>query len=78
MNKLFFLFFVTLAITGCATNKYSVIEGEYSYSKADGQYFSKSMHKINTETGESWRLTHDAKKGYIWKPVNHLDGRLID
>lgn len=71
MNKLFFLFCATLTITGCATNKYSFIEGEYSYTKADRQYFSKTMHKVNNETGESWRMTHDSKEGYIWKPITH-------
>lgn len=77
MNKLLLIPIAVLAVSGCA-NKYVIVEGEYSYTKTDAQYFSKSMHKINTETGESWRVTHDQHKGFIWKPINHLDEKLID
>jgi len=78
MNKLLLLSITLLAITGCTSNPYNVVTGNYSWSKGENSYSSETMYKINSETGEAWKMTHNQKKGYIWEPITHLDTHPID
>jgi len=60
-----------VTISGCVFPKYSLVTGEYSYLKEGEkaqQYFSRTVYRINHETGETSRI--DWKGGdYYWRPV---------
>ena len=79
MRKLIPALSTVLLLTGCVSAKYSIVAGEYGWNKqgknasVSSKYSSETMYKINSKTGESWRVTFDKSKGYYWESINHLN-----
>jgi hypothetical protein len=84
MKKLLQILIAAYFLTGCATAKYSIVAGEYGWDNqgkngaVGSKYFSETMYKINTKTGESWRMTFEKSQGYYWELINHLNVNLIE
>jgi len=76
MKKILSLLAAVALLTGCSASKYSLVAGEYGWDKRDtggSQYSSDTMYKVNSETGEAWRMTYEKSKGYYWDSINHLN-----
>jgi hypothetical protein len=84
MRKLLQILIAACVLTGCATAKYSIVAGEYGWDKqgengaVGSKYSSETMYKVNTKTGESWRMTFKKNKGYYWESINHLNVEPIE
>lgn len=51
----------SLFLVGCAAPQYAIVSGQYGWDKRDtggSQYSSDTMYKINTETGETWKMSY--------------------
>ncbi|AHK17666.1 MAG: hypothetical protein VB954_13525 [Thalassolituus sp.] len=79
MKRTLLILLAAFATTGCATAKYTLVSGEYGWDKRSkggserSQYSSETMYKINSQTGETWRMTFDQSKGYFWEAINHIN-----
>jgi hypothetical protein len=74
MKSLLLLLPVAFAtFSGCTASdtdneKFTFIQGEYSYEKNESKYTSQSMYKFNNETGEAWRMSFKNSK-WIWVKI---------
>ena len=79
MTKSLPILLISYLLTACASSNYSIVAGEYGWNKKgkngskNSKYSSVTMYKINSKTGESWRMTFEKHKGYYWEPINHLN-----
>tara|TARA_R110001583_G_C5568643_1_gene401849 strand:+ start:739 stop:966 length:228 start_codon:yes stop_codon:yes gene_type:complete len=64
---------IAFSITGCVSSKYSLVSGQYGWDKQGekgSKYSSETMFKINSQTGETWKMTFEQSKGYYWELIN--------
>lgn len=84
MKVFLHMLIVTFLLTGCSAKNYSIVSGEYGWNKkgkngeASSQYSSETMYKINTKTGDSWRMTFNTNKGYYWEAISHQNEESAD